>query len=289
MIKLTHFLTIPAVLLLSLSCGNKQDPTVAVTSVTLNQSSLVMVEGDTQTLTATVNPSDATDKTVTWASSDAQVASVAGGKVTAVKEGTATITASCGGKSATCAVTVQKKTVPVSSVSLSKTALTITEGESATLTATVNPTDATEQTVTWKSSDTAVATVDGGKVTAVKPGSATITASCGGQSATCAVTVEKKVIPVSVITLNKTEVTLKQNETFQLTATVAPDDATDKTVTWTSSDATVATVTDGLVKALKEGTATVTAKAGDKTATCTVKVSNATTGGNEGTSDENWD
>lgn len=188
---------------------------------------------------------------------------------------------SCGNK--------QDPTVAVTSVTLSSTSLSLVEGDSQTLTATVNPADATEKTVTWASSDAQVASVSGGKVTAVKEGSATITASCGGKSATCAVTVQKKVIPVSTITLNKTEVTLKQNETFQLTATVGPDDATDKTVTWTSGDAAVATVTDGLVKALKEGTVTVTAKAGDKTATCTVKVSNATTGGNEGTTDENWD
>ena len=188
---------------------------------------------------------------------------------------------SCGSK--------QDPTVAVTSVALSSSSLSLVEGESQTLTATVNPADATEKTVTWATSDAQVASVSGGKVTAVKEGSATITASCGGKSATCAVTVQKKVIPVSTITLNKTEFTLKQNETFQLTATVGPDDATDKTVTWTSGDAAVVTVTNGLVKALKEGTATVTAKAGDKTATCTVKVSNATTGGNEGTTDENWD
>ena len=188
---------------------------------------------------------------------------------------------SCGSK--------QDPTVAVTSVTLSQTSLALVEGDTQTLTATVNPSDATEKTVTWASSDAQVASVAGGKVTAVNPGTATITASCGGKSATCAVTVEKKVIPVSAITLNKTEITLKQNESFQLTATVAPDDASDKTVTWTSSDAAVATATDGLVKALKEGTVTVTAKAGDKTATCKVTVSNATTGGNEGTSDENWD
>ena len=188
---------------------------------------------------------------------------------------------SCGNK--------QDPTVAVTSVTLSQTSLAMVEGDTQTLTATVNPSDATEKTVTWASSNTQVASVAGGTVTAVKEGTATITASCGGKSATCAVTVGKKVVPVSGITLNKTEITLKQNESFQLTATVAPDDASDKTVTWTSSDAAVATATDGLVKALKEGTVTVTAKAGDKTATCKVTVSNATTGGNEGTSDENWD
>ena len=276
---------------LLLSCGEKEkvDPRVEVASVSLNKSSIELIEGESFTLTATVSPSNATDKTITWTSSNTAIATVSGGNVTAVKEGSASITAACGGKTASCAVTVNKKTIPVSSVTLSKTSLTLVEGESFKLTATVSPSDATDPTVTWSSSDPSVATVSGGEVTAVKPGSATVTAKSGDKSATCAVTVGKKVVPVSGITLNKTEITLKQNESFQLTATVAPDDASDKTVTWTSSDAAVATATDGLVKALKEGSVTVTAKAGDKTATCKVTVSNATTGGNEGTSDENWD
>lgn len=288
--RLTPFLSVAAALLLVLSCGesNKQEPQVDVVSVSLNQTSLSLTEGESSTLTATVNPSNATNKVVTWSSSNTSVASVSGGKVTALKEGSATITASSGGKSATCAVTVQKKPVPVTSVTISKTSLTLIEGESSTLTATVNPSDATEQTVTWSSSNTAVATVNGGKVTAVKEGTATITASCGGKSATCAVTVEKKVIPVTSVSLNKTTVKLKQNETVQLTATVSPADATDKTLKWNSSNTAVATVTNGLVKAVKEGTATITVTVGDKSATCSVTVSNAGSGGNEGTSDENW-
>ena len=288
--RLTPFLSVVSALLLVLSCGenNKQEPQVDVVSVTMNQTSLTLTEGESSTLTATVNPSNATNRTLTWSSSNTSVASVNGGIVTAVKEGTATITASCEGKSATCAVTVQKKPIPVTSVTMDKTSLTLIEGESSTLTATVNPSDATDQTVSWSSSNTAVATVAGGKVTAVKEGAATITASCGGKSATCAVTVEKKVIPVTSVTLNKSAVTLKQNETVQLTATVSPADATDKTLKWSSSDTGIATVTDGLVKAVKEGAATITVLVGDKNATCTVTVSNAGSGGNEGTSDENW-
>ena len=288
---LTFFLTVAAVLLLFLSCGesSKQEPQVDVTSVTLNQTSLILTEGETSTLTATVNPADATNKTVTWKSSSIAVAMVEGGKVTAVKEGTATITASCGGKTATCEVKVEKKVIPVSSVSLNKSSLSLVEGESSTLTASINPSDATDQTITWSSSNTAVATVNGGKVTAIKEGTSTITASCGGKSATCAVTVKKKVIPVTSVSLNKTTVKLKQNETVQLTATVNPTDATDKTLKWSSSNTVIATVTNnGLVKALREGTATITATAGDKSATCTVTVSNTGTGGNEGVGDENW-
>ena len=109
-----------------------------------------------------------------------------------------------------------------------------------------------------------------GVVTAKKVGSATITAKAGDKTATCAVTVVAT--QVTSITLNRTSASLKAGETVTLTATVKPDDATDKTVTWSSSDATVATVSNGVVSAKKVGTATITAKAGDKTATCTVMV-----------------
>ena len=107
-------------------------------------------------------------------------------------------------------------------------------------------------------------------VTAKKVGSATITAKAGDKSATCAITVAAT--PVTSVTLNKTSASLKAGETVTLTATVKPDDATDKTVTWTTSDASVATVSNGVVTAKKVGTATITAKAGDKSATCSITV-----------------
>jgi len=95
----------------------------------------------------------------------------------------------------------------------------------------------------------------------------------GGKEATCAVTVEKKIISVTGITLNQNEATLIEGESLTLTATVAPDNATDKTVAWSSSNAAVATVdNNGVVTAVAEGTATITAKAGDKSATCVVTV-----------------
>ena len=248
---------------------------VAVESVTLDKSSLELNEGETATLAATVKPDNASDKTVTWSSSKTSVATVdANGKVTAVAEGTATITAQAGDKTASCTVTVKKKVVAVESVTLDKSSLELTEGETATLTASVKPDNATNKTVTWSSSNQSVATVDqNGTVTAVAEGNTTITAKAGDKTATCSVTVKKNTVAVESVTLDKSSLELTEGETATLTATVKPDNATNKTVTWTSSSSSIATVDqNGKITAVSEGTATITAKAGDKTASCTVTV-----------------
>ena len=164
----------------------------------------------------------------------------------------------------------------VTSVALDKTTLALTVGDAAVqLTATVAPEDATDKTVTWSSDKTSVATVDAtGNVTAVAEGTATITATAGDKTATCTVTVKAATIAVTSVALDKSELALTVGDAaVQLTATVAPDNATDKTVTWSSDKTSVATVdATGKVTAVAEGTATITAKAGDKTATCTVTV-----------------
>ncbi len=260
-------------LLLVASCQKEPQP-VKVTGITVNPTSLSLTEGDSADLTATVSPSNADNQSVTWDSNDKSVATVSNGKVTALKAGSTSITVKSvdGGFTASCAVTVVAKTVDVSSVTLSKSELTLTEGESETITATVKPDDATDKTVSWSSSDPAVATVDGGKITAVKEGTATITAKAGDKTATCKVTVEKKVIAVESVELDKTELELTEGGSATLVATVKPDNATDKTVTWSSSDPEIATVDGGVVTAVKGGTATITASAGDKTATCAVTV-----------------
>ena len=170
--------------------------TIAVTGVTLNKTSLDMKVGDSETLTATVAPTDATNKAVTWKSSNESVATVDdNGKVTAVADGEATITATTtdGEKTAECKVTVKAATVAVTGVTLNQPTLDMKVGDSETLTATVAPTDATNKAVTWKSSKESVATVDAeGKVTAVAAGEATITVTTtdGSFTATCTVTVE---------------------------------------------------------------------------------------------------
>ena len=175
-------------------------PTVGVTGVTLNTSTLELIAGDTESLTATVAPSDATNKAVTWTSSKESVATVdANGKVTAVGAGEATITVTTtdGSFTATCTVTVSATTVAVTGVTLNKTELKLTTGDTETLTATVAPENATTKDVTWTTDNAAVATVTNGVVTAVKAGTATITVTTadGGFTATCPVTVEAEEVP----------------------------------------------------------------------------------------------
>ena len=254
---------------------------VNVTEVTLDKTELTLTEGETGTLTATVKPDNADNRKVTWSSDKTEVATVDGaGKVTAVKPGEAvvTVTTEDGGKTATCKVTVKAKAVNVTDVTLDKTELTLTEGETETLTATVRPDNADNRKVTWSSDKTEVATVDGaGRVTAVKSGEAvvTVTTEDGGKTATCRVTVKAKVVNVTEVTLDRTELTLTEGETETLTATVKPDNADNRKVTWSSDKTEVATVGgDGRVTAVKAGVAvvTVTTEDGGKTATCKVTV-----------------
>ncbi|MBP5382310.1 MAG: Ig domain-containing protein [Bacteroidales bacterium] len=253
---------------------------VAVSGVSLDIVEVTIKEGDSVTLTATVKPDDAADKSVSWSSSDEAVASVADGVVTGVKAGSATITVKTndGGKTATCAVTVEAKAVAVESVSLDKSELSLVVGEEATLTATVKPDEATDKEVSWSSSDPSVATVDeGGKVVAKAAGTTavTVTTKDGAKSASCAVTVKAKTVAVESVSLDKSELTLVVGEDATLTATVKPDGASDKSVSWASDKEEVATVDEGgkvSAKAEGEATITVTTKDGGKTATCKVTV-----------------
>lgn len=251
---------------------------ITVTGVSLNVTNTTLVEGETVTLVAIVEPSNATDKTVTWTSSNTGVVTVdATGKVTAVKAGTATITATtANGKTATCTVTVKAPIVPVGAVTITTAAPTLTVGQFVDLAVKVTPDNATNKNVAFESSNPTVATVDdNGKVTAVGVGEAIITVKAqDGSNKAATVKVTVKPVAVTGVILNSTSAELKaKGETVQLTATVNPSNATDKTVTWKSSNPAVATVdANGVVKAVANGTATITAKAGDKTATCTVKV-----------------
>ena len=244
---------------------------VEVTDITLDKTELELKTGENETLTATVKPDDATDPTVSWSSSDEKIATVVDGVVTGVAAGSATITATAGDKTATCAVTVSEAVVPVTEISLDKEKLDMTEGDTETLTATVKPDNATVKTVTWKSSDETIAKVVDGVVTAVKAGSVVITATAGDKSATCEVFVSKKVIPVTKVTITPSTLNLATGETATLTVSVEPEGATYE-VEWSSSDETVATIVDGVVTAVGEGTATVTAVVGDDSATCVVTV-----------------
>ena len=260
---------------------DNETTTVDVEKVSLNKSATTLTEGESETLTATIAPSNATgDKTVKWSSSNAEVAAVdSNGKVTAKKAGTAVITAtSSNGKTASCTVTVKQKEIAITGISLNKSTTSITEGESETLTATITPSNTTgDKTVKWSSSNEAVAAVDSnGKVTAKKAGTAVITAtSSNGKTAGCTVTVKQKEIAITGISLNKSTTSITEGESETLTATITPSNTTgDKTVKWSSSNEAVAAVdSNGKVTAKKAGTAVITATSSNrKTASCTVTV-----------------
>lgn len=253
---------------------------VAVSGVSLNKTTTSIEAGQSEQLTATVLPANADNKSVTWASDNTSVATVdQNGNVTALAPGTATITVTTtdGNKTATCTVTVTAPPAPIDVQSISmKSATTIGIGASETLTVTYNPVDAnTNKALTWSSSNTSVATVDAnGTVTGVAAGTATITATtANGKTATCSVTVQA--VAVTGVSLNKTSASLQIGGSETLTATIAPADATNKNISWTSSNTTVATVdNNGKVTAKAAGntTITVTTVDGNKTATCSVTV-----------------
>ena len=255
---------------------------VPVTSVSLNRSTLSLNIGATNTLTATVTPSNATNKAVSWSSSDPSVATVnSSGVVTAVKAGTATIraTATDGtNKYGSCTVTVIAPTVSVTGVSLDKTAMEIGVGGTGTLTATVTPSNATNKAVSWSSSNPSVATVNSsGVVTGVNAGTTTIkvTTSDGGYIATCQVTVLATTIPVTGVLLDKSVMQVATGLTSRLAATVTPSNATNKGVTWRSSNSGIATVdSSGVVTGISQGSCVITARTDDGgyEASCTVSV-----------------
>lgn len=270
---------------------NQQDTTVRVTGVSLNNSTLTLNVGSTNTLTATVLPTNATNKSVTWSTNNSSVASVNNGVVTAHAKGQATITVTTadGGYSASCVVTVNEisTTVSVTGVTLSTNTLSIKTGETANLTANIRPSNATNKNVTWSTNNNAVASVNNGVVTANSVGQATIRVITedGNYSDSCIVTVSQTVTTVSVtgVTLNSHALTMnKIGGTQTLGYTITPSNATNKNVTWSTSVPTVASINNGIITANANGTTVITIRTtdGGYTDTCTVTVNDTTqTGG----------
>ena len=199
------------------SCDdNIEEPTVQVDSITLDKDSLTLMVGEAgYQLNATILPEDATDKSITWKSSDMEIATVEDGYVTAVAEGNAVITAISNSNpalSATCEITVSEP-IPITGLEMKKTEDTVMVGDTVDLEFTITPTDATYRNFTWSSSDESVATVDGGTVTALSVGEAVITVTSEKYpdiSASTKVTVTPKKYTVILnycddVTENKTE------------------------------------------------------------------------------------
>lgn len=269
---------------------------VPVTSVKLDQDELTCDSFDkSYFLNCTVYPDGASNTNVEWASSNPEVVQVYSsgdrrGQVVPQNPGIATITVSSQENPAVtydCIVTVTA-TRPVESISLNLKELTFENWDEQPLHVNFVPTNATNRNVTWKSDNESVATVSkGGTVTPVSNGTANITATTedGNYTATCKVTVE---IPELTLSLDKTELTLTQTEEQQkLTATVSDP---EEKVTWLSSDPFVATVArDGTVTAIANGTAIITASAGDKTVSCTVEVALTDTPAHTHVWSKSWD
>ncbi len=228
-------------------------------SVSVTPSSLSLVEGDTGHLSASVSPSSA-NQSVTWTSDNTSVAKVStSGKVTAVSPGSCRITAkTSNGRTDYCSVTVTKKIINPTSISLPES-IYMTVGDNTTLAPTIIPTDA-ETTLTWSSSDGNIATVSNGTIEAKAVGACDITVSTSnGLTSTCRVTVNP-ILPES-ISLSENLV-LRVGDSERLSAVVLPDNA-ETTLTWTSSDENVASVSDGNVNAVGIGECDVTVATGN--------------------------
>ena len=242
---------------------------VPVTGVSLDKNSLALAPQETSSLVASISPSNATDKTVTWTTSSNKVTLTPNGlncTVTGVSDGNATITVTTndGSYTATCSVVVSS-TIAVTGVTLDKSTESLVAGDTTTLTATISPTNATNKNVTWSANNQNVTLTPNGLSCGVEGATAgtsvvTVTTADGSFTATCNITITASPIPVTAIALDKSTSSLEEGETEQLSVTFTPSDATDKSLTWTSSDNTVATVSNtGLVTAVSAGTAVITA------------------------------
>ncbi len=254
-----------------------------VTELRLDRASATVNIGESFALVPTILPSTATNKTLEWTSSDKTIATVdSAGVVTGVKIGNVTITAKTTDGSTVPAVTclVGVTSVSVLNVKLDQTVINLTGGDSATIKASVTPTNATISAVKWTSSNTSIATVNTEGVVTAKDvtGYAIITATAtdgSGRSAECAIVVTKRV-PITGITINYgTSLDLLLNDTVQLKANLLPSTATSTSITWASLNTSVATVdATGKVSGLKLGTAVITAKVDGKSTMITITVTN---------------
>lgn len=228
-----------------------------ITKVSLNKTEMTLVKGQTGQLTVSYEPTVTTDDaSPVWKSENSAVATVRDGVVTAVSAGTTNIVVTISGKTATCKVTVTD--VPLRGIEINKDDFELLVGDSENLSVIFNPNDTTDdKTVTWTTSNSDVVSVENGKVTALKIGTATITAKVGNHTDTVVITVPEVLIEGITLTADTTK--LEVGGTTQLTLTVTPEKVTEEVVaTYTSSDENVLTVDEnGKVTAVALGKAVV--------------------------------
>ena len=250
----------------------KGDKEIEATSIELNKTSVSLKMNDSVQLYATILPETTTNKSVTWSSSDNDIAIVdSEGLVKAISVGTVIITAtSANGLTAQCKITV--KPVTACGITLNVEEISLLVGQIDRLTATILPENTTDKTVVWSSDNEAVVTIStDGTITAVSVGTAIITATCGEVSTTCKVTVNP--VEASSIVLSLHDVTMLVGSTRTLTAKVFPENATYQKVLWQSSNPSIASIdNEGIITALQVGETTITASCGNISASCKVTV-----------------
>ena len=249
------------------------------TSITIEPSELIILEGEISELKIKAVPANADISKITWTTGDSHVATVTSiGQVKGVVAGETKITATTpNGLKAECKVTVKEEEVPVESIILNTTSLTLKVGDEATLYGIVMPFNATNRKITWSTSNPDVAVYSDDKVKAIGKGKATITATAGKVSAVCEVTVnpqQGETVMPTAITLSSESLTLRRNETVKLTATLAPENVTEKQITWASLNSDIARVdSEGNVTAVKGGNTVISATTvNGLVATCKIKV-----------------
>ncbi len=255
---------------------------VAVSSIAVTPTSTTVNAGSDINLSTTVTPSNATNSAVVWSSSDITKATVSStGVVTGVSGGNVTITATSQNEAqiGSSSITVTTINVSAAGVTVSPSTATVSIGNVSNLTATITPSNATNKTVTWSSSNTTKATVSAsGVVTGVAAGNVIITATTTDGSFTSTSSITVISIPVTGVAVSPATKSIVTGSYTNLTATVAPANATTKTFTWSSSNTAVATVSaTGLVTGVTAGTATITATTqdGSFTSSCVITVSQA--------------
>ncbi|MCR0567862.1 Ig-like domain-containing protein [[Clostridium] innocuum] len=256
---------------------------VPISSITLSTGALTLTEGDSRMISVVVQPSNTTmSKVVSWSSANSAIARVdTNGKVFAVKPGNTEIIAKASnGIISKCKISIQKRVIPITSIVISNTTLTLTEKDSRTLIASVYPSNTNmNKGITWISSNRNIASVDGnGRIYAVSPGSVSIAAkSSNGNTASCKVNVQKRNISIASIKISQQSVALQKGKSIALSASVSPSNTTmSKAIKWNTSNGKVVAVDNsGKVTAKSAGKAIITARSSNgKTVNCTVTVTN---------------
>ena len=278
-IKVTNEENVSAVIKVKV-LSPEEEEAIELLDLYIQEENVGLDVGEKLQLTVIFDPRDVTDKSLVWNSSNPNAVTVSEtGLLTAVGDGNATITAKAyNGLIAKCETKSTTSIIPATALSLNKEDIKLYVGDAQTIKATITPSNTTSKNIKWESSNPSVATVSRGIIIALKEGTTTITASTNnGKKATAKVTVTKKVIEPYSISLDKTNATINVGGKVSLVPTITPNNASNKSVSWTTSDPKIATVSNGLVTGISSGTATITVKTSNgKTATSKITVSKET-------------